>query len=179
MTYCTFNNVIEEGIARGLKAHMVDYVWHAPLLKLAGGGECSFLPDTHWLSGVAYHYAALANQQEWGFDLNGSSAIQACRYMPESDHDWHIDSLGLHIAGGLTRKLTVVIDCQVDRHVAKGGHIELLLSEQDSGKKIIRLDNDAPLSVHVFPSYIPFRTTAVTQGERYYWLCWGLGSRFI
>lgn len=155
--------------------------WHSSLVKLAGGGQVAFLPDYHWLSGIAYHYASLANQENWNFELYGTSSLQVCKFTVGNLHDWHIDALGFKDAKQLSRKLTIIIDYQTNKSAVSGGNLELLLTEQDSSERIFTLDRkvDADFSVHVFPSYIPFRISEVTTGEREFILCWGLGPKFL
>jgi hypothetical protein len=181
MSYCTFKNVLERETAQAISTLTNKLTWHSSLTKLAGSGNTAFLPDTHWLSGVAYHYASLANQENWRFEMYGTSSLQVCKFTPETSHDWHIDTLGFKDSKQLSRKLSIIIDYQLHRDISKGGNIELLLTEQDGDQKITRLDSSAEdqLSVHVFPSYIPFRTSSVLEGTREYLVCWGLGPQFV
>ena len=92
-----------------------------------------------------------------------------------------MDVLGFVDSKKLSRKLTIVIDYQLGRPSFKDGNLEILLTEQDGEQKIVRLDakEEGHLSVHVFPSYIPFRTTGISEGMREYIICWGLGPRFV
>jgi hypothetical protein len=122
-----YENGLEAQIVGAIKALTGTLKWHPNLLGLCGNGECSFFPDHHWLSGVVFHYGAMANGDNWGFDVVGSSAVQLCRYKAGEEHAWHIDALNMVQQDGLARKLTVVLDLQYEDNVC-GGELQLLMT---------------------------------------------------
>jgi hypothetical protein len=172
---------MEKELSEAIEKISSGLTWHSSLVKLAGGGQVAFLPDSHWLSGIAFHYASLANQDSWKFEMYGTSSVQMCKFTSGTFHEWHSDALGFKDAKQLSRKLTIIIDYQSGKSGVSGGNLELLLTEQDSSEKIVKLDRkiDEDLSVHVFPSYIPFRVSEISKGEREFILCWGLGPQFV
>lgn len=99
-----------------------------------------------------------ANDQVYGFDLLGiidQDFPQVFKYTEECHYDWHID---LNIVAP-TRKLTFIINLSSDDEV-KGGDLEFLNINVDE----YGINNLGKLIV--FPSYLPYRITPVTEGEK-------------
>lgn len=179
MTYCTINNAFEKDICVAIQEIVRQANWHSKIIQLAGDGQCAFFPDHHWLSGFAFHYAATANNDNWNFDIVGTSAVQICKYGEGEGHSWHIDSLGYKHSSMMDRKLTIVIDYQTDKQNLIGGDLELMMTPQDQPETFIKLVNQGLSgAVYIFPSYVPFRINPVSKGTREFAVCWALGNKF-
>jgi hypothetical protein len=178
IAYKTYRNCFENGLDSCIDGISRDLVWHGSELGLSGEGSTAFLPDTHWISGLMFHYAAMANNEIWNFHIVGSSSVQFSSFDQEKGYDWHIDTLGFSINSGLSRKLTVIIDFGGSSQ-SKGGDIEVMASQQNGPQRIINLSNNAKSSLHVFPAFLPWRLNRVIDGNRKLIVGWILGNSFI
>ena len=99
-----------------------------------------------------------ANNQVYGFDLLGiidQDFPQVFKYTSDCYYNWHID---LNVVAP-TRKMTFIINLS-DENDYKGGDLEFL-NINVSEYKVNTLGK-----IIVFPSYIPYRITPVTEGEK-------------
>lgn len=56
--------------------------------------ECSWIPDTHWLSGLCYYYLVKANEENFKYNIGtvGSKEVQYTSYSEGEYYGWHVDT---------------------------------------------------------------------------------------
>jgi hypothetical protein len=140
--------------------------------------DVAFFPLDHWVTGLLFHFGALANGHAWRFDIRGSQAVQALAYGEGGHYTWHQDSCGLS-EGGLIRKLSVMIPLSSPDEY-EGGNFEILsTSGRDGEGQIVQVAEAAkPGSVVVFPAYVQHRVTRITRGFRRSLVAWLTGPPF-
>ena len=144
-----------------------------------------FWTADHWISGLTFHYAALANEELWDFRLTRTQGVQFGEYALGGTYDWHKDEFDQpfgdeapEIWRGQARKLSVVVTLSAPEDY-EGGELEF---KDTFGE---RVDNPEMMdkirqrgSVVVFPAYTPHRVSPVKQGIRYSLATWVLGPPF-
>lgn len=122
---------------------------------------------THWLCGVLFNYAVLANlAANWGRQIVAPQTVQFAKYSVEDHYDWHADTHLLSPAP-VARKITSI--CLLSRRSEfEGGWLEI---EGCAGP--IELEQG---SIIAFPSVLRHRVTPVTAGERISATCWAMGD---
>jgi PKHD-type hydroxylase len=123
------------------------------------------LNPTHWLCGILYNYATLANLSAgWGRMVDRPQTVQFARYGVEDHYNWHADTNPL-ATSPVSRKITSI--CLLSsKSDFEGGSLEI-----EGVDKPIDLDIG---SVVAFPSILRHRVTPVTRGERRSATCCGL-----
>jgi predicted 2-oxoglutarate/Fe(II)-dependent dioxygenase YbiX len=134
--------------------------------------------ETHWVHSIPLHYAALANNRIWHYDVSSVDATILLRYEDEGHYRWHHD-----IAFGQPtednprpehRKLSIVASL-TDPSEFEGGRLRF----QDLGGS--ELDDDrvqSQGSVTVFPSHVKHMVEPLESGVRYSLVSWLLGLPF-
>jgi PKHD-type hydroxylase len=130
--------------------------------------EISWIPeneDNMWLYDKIAHYAIIANQEMWNFDIWGyHDALQFTNYYGDGGHyDWHAD-LGPGISN---RKLSVVLQLS-EGDSYEGGELQM-----NTGGGITSVPKQYGL-LCFFPSFVLHRVTPLTSGTRtslVTWLC--------
>lgn len=133
--------------------------------------EVGFFSREHWVTGLFFHFGALANAKAWRFEVRGVGTVQVATYDQGGHQTWHADS-GPSLEG-LERKLTV-LTCLSDVDQYAGGEFEIMTG---GGPKKIE-EAGVPGSVVIFPAYMPHRVLPVTQGVRRSIVAWLIGPAF-
>lgn len=147
--------------------------------------EIFFWTSDHWINGLTYHYAMLANEEVWNYRLSCSQGVQFGEYADGGTYDWHKDEFDMpfgdespKIWRGLARKLSVVVNLS-DPNDYEGGQLEF---KDTFGEKVADTDLMQRIrskgSVVVFPAYTPHRVTPVESGVRHSLATWVLGPPF-
>jgi predicted 2-oxoglutarate/Fe(II)-dependent dioxygenase YbiX len=133
-----------------------------------------FFEQDHWVHGILYHYAILANKSAWRFPITVPSSAQIAVYKNGSFFDWHSDNAPAQEGDLFERKISVVMN--ISGQSWGGGILELQpeWSAMTSEPKGIK-DEFTPGSIVVFPSSAPHRVTTITDGERITLTSWILG----
>ena len=133
-----------------------------------------FFAQDHWVHGIMFHYAILANNRSWGMPIIGPSAVQVAIYREGSFFEWHSDNAPTQQGDKVERKISVVMN--ISGQDFSGGVLELQTDWGNFAPEPMRLDQlSAPGSVAVFPSVAPHRVTPVTAGARITLTTWILG----
>ena len=152
----------------------------------AGQAAAGFWPADHWLSGLLWHFAVLANKDLWRYNVSTSQGVQFATYETKGFYDWHKDELDEPFGEGapepwrgLARKLSVSANLS-DPADYEGGE---LLMKDTSGNTIQNRELAAQLgqqgTVVVFPSYILHAVRPVTSGVKHSLVTWVLGPPFV
>lgn len=125
------------------------------------------LAPNHWLCGILFNYAVLANQEAgWGRSISTPQTVQFAKYAVGDHYNWHADT-HLLAASPVSRKITSI--CLLShKDEFEGGILEI-----EGYNKTIELDYG---SVIAFPSVLRHRVSPVTRGERRSATCWALGE---
>lgn len=143
-------------------------------LKEKRSSLVGFFAQDHWVHGVFFHYAVLANNRSWGLPIIAPSPAQAAIYREGSFFDWHSDNAPAQQGDTVERKISVVIN--ISGQTFSGGILELQPEWGSFASEPMRLiQHSTPGSVAVFPSLAPHRVTAITAGERITLTSWILG----
>lgn len=100
-----------------------------------------------------------ANNEIYDFKLLGiidQDYPQVFKYKEDDYQDWHLDITPM----SPTRKITFIIILD-DENDKKGGTVEFLNTSMDS--EILKQGN-----ILIFPSFLPYRITPVTEGEAHF-----------
>ena len=119
-------------------------------------------PKWQWLYDSLKTSASIANDQHWGFDIDGVSEdnVQLARYEIGERYGWHADN-DLNASGQIRlRTLSIVV---LLKSAISGGGIEM----RDGG--VISLD---PGDALIFPSTQEHQALKVTRGSRYSLTLW-------
>jgi PKHD-type hydroxylase len=128
--------------------------------------KVSWFETNSWVAGILQHYAFLANDQAWKFNLSGVQKPQFTIYEPGGFYNFHEDASQIST---LMRKISIVITI-TDPSTYEGGNFEFA----DGTVPDIRSVG----SILVFPSFISHRVAPVTEGIRYSLVCWVEGPGF-
>lgn len=137
----------------------------------------AFFPQEHWITGLLYHFSAIANGKLWQLALTAPTPVQYAEYGESGFYDWHMDMGGDPPNATTTRKVTVVLSLS-DGDEYQGGDLELKLGWDNRSEQVVPLTGARRKgSVVVFPSIMPHRVTPVTAGTRRTAVCWLIGPR--
>ena len=149
----------------------------APTTEIRDAATINFGP-THWVHALPLHYAALANNRMWGFDVSVVDATILIRYQGEGHYTWHHDITTIEPTEDQPRpqhrKLSIVI-ALTDPAAYEGGRLRF---KDLDGREIDDERVQAQGSVTVFPSYIQHQVEPVSEGERFTLVSWLLGMPF-
>jgi len=127
--------------------------------------------ESHWVSSIFSHYIAIANKQQWEYDLNVLLGIQVSTYeAPDGHYKWHSD-YGTSKNNEFTRKLSASL-LLTDPEDYEGGDLEFI---DYHGNNILSPKERG--SIIVFDSRIPHRVTPVTKGKRCSLVTWMYGPK--
>lgn len=140
--------------------------------------QVGFFPAGHWITGLLYHYAAIANREAWQYAADMVTTVQFAAYRPGDHFDWHVDYAQTGQDRRPERKITVILSLS-GAGAHEGGELELRTVWEDTGQSITRpFAGQAAGSVLVFPSMTPHRVLPVLSGERLTATCWIAGAPF-
>jgi len=158
--------------------------------------ENTWIPSTHWVCGLLWHYVNKANRENFLYDLTAfdSESIQFTKYGPGQFYTWHNDAdhsvmykpqamsnndePGILVQDYLNRKcmeirkLSVVVQLS-DPEEYKGGNLQLL----DEGDKQYIAPRKKG-TIIVFDSRTKHRVLKVTEGTRRSLVGWVVGPRW-
>jgi len=147
-----------------------------------------WVPETHWVCGMLWHYIQLANRNNFRYDIDGfdNGSIQYTRYQEGNYYNWHKDD-------GVSNAYTPVDDPEEDfikgstQKIRKLSVTVQLSSHEDyTGGEVQFLENNnktffAPKkkgTVIVFDSRLPHRAKKVLTGERRSLVGWVVGPQW-
>ena len=131
--------------------------------------KIAFIDQEHWISGVLYHYLKMANDFNFGYDINGIENPQLTEYKEGQYYDWHMDYSPIKGSQSSFRKLSVTVQLSDEKSYG-GGELEFLLSNG----KLMRASKRRG-SITVFDSRTSHRVTEVTSGTRKSLVAWFYG----
>jgi len=134
-----------------------------------------FFAADHWVNGLLYHYAALANARSWRYSLVAPTPSQYAEYEEGCYFDWHADYAPASDGQTVERKITVVLNIS-EHNSFSGGHFEVRPNWVEPESPVERLDAiSAAGSVVVFPSMTPHRVLPIEKGQRHSITTWVAG----
>jgi hypothetical protein len=148
-------------------------------LPLARSSLVGFFSPDHWINGILYHYAAIANARSWRFSLIAPSPAQYATYKESSHFEWHVDYAPATNAQAIERKITVILELSNSSEYS-GGRLELLSDWAAADRPSTNpMENATSGSIVVFPSLTPHRVTPVLRGERRTITSWIVGPPLL
>lgn len=143
--------------------------------------QVGYWDERHWINGLVWHFATLANREIWQFDLTLCAGVQFGTYRPGDFYEWHkdefqrpYDDVGPPAWRGLNRKMSVVINL-TDGSTYTGGDFLL----KDPWGNVLDLPELRQQgTVIVFPSYVLHTIRSVECGVRHSLSAWVLGPSF-
>jgi PKHD-type hydroxylase len=158
--------------------------------------KVSFIPENHWISGFVMHYAFMANNLNYHYDLTGidSGALQYGIYGVNDHYDWHSD-YDLTIMGqfpvnnnhGVNKERIEAVQASSSEFVRKlSFSLQLTEEYQYEGGDLQIMERDGTThsmprekgTIIFFDSRIVHRVTPVTKGERRSIVGWITGPRW-
>lgn len=134
-------------------------------------------PDTHWIMGILFHYAAIENSARWNYDIQGPSPAQFATYEDGGFYQWHADTSEIPLSAQITRKITCILSIS-DGDDYQGGNLEIRLgTDSDDVKSFVISEARSQGSIVIFPSVVSHRVTPVTAGRRISITSWILGPQ--
>jgi len=150
--------------------------------------KVTWIPTTHWVGGLAYHYVNRANKENFLYDISGfdNETIQYTCYEEGEYYHWHNDA-SIEVSYKPTdnpqenfivsnteqiRKLSLVIQLS-DPDEYEGGELQLMGSDGQT--------HFAPKtrgSVIIFDSRTPHRVKKILSGKRKSLVGWVCGKRW-
>lgn len=138
--------------------------------------EISYGP-THWVQGIVWNYANLANDRAWGLEVAESDSTVLLRYTPDSHFVWHQDVLapatGDDDVEPSCRRLSVILNL-TDPSGYEGG---ILRFRDGADREITDRRVQYQGSITVFPSDLLHKVEPLTHGERFTVVSWILGPQ--
>jgi Rps23 Pro-64 3,4-dihydroxylase Tpa1-like proline 4-hydroxylase len=141
---------------------------------ITGGGlnrtirdsEVSWIPRTHWINGIIWHYVWEANKNNFNYDIDGiHGQVQLTSYSPGEYYQWHMDDMNEFEDIG-NRKLSITIQLS-DTEDYEGGQVQFLTSDN---KPFFGPRSKG--SIIVFDSRMKHRVLPVTKGVRKSLVAW-------
>ena len=188
-------NLIEEDLAETFDPQMQDSRLHGDSLnKEKRNSQNAWVPTSHWVGGLIWHYIQRANRENFLYDLRciDGESMQYTRYGEGMFYDWHNDSgLATHykpVSVGnrtegrqqdfvnenleLVRKLSFALQLSSPDDY-EGGNVVLL---DEGGKKYIVPRQRG--TVVLFDSRTQHRVNKVKSGVRKSIVGWVVGPRW-
>ena len=155
-----------EATVGGQSENLVDSNIRKSEIRWAGGID--------WIKDLIYNYAATANRNAFGFDINYLQDIQYTIYKgtDQGHYDWHFDTFWAG-QNAYDRKISVIIQLS-DPSEYEGG--EFLLESQYEQPDPTELKQRG--TVFCFPSPIRHTVKPVTSGVRKSLVAWIEGPKF-
>lgn len=150
--------------------------------------KTTWIPETHWISGLCYHYVLLANRTNFRYDITGidKGLLQYTSYSEGEYYGWHQDSgvPSLATIGDDERENFITTNSERVRKLS----FILQLSDPDEytgGEvQLMRADNSSYFlpktrgTFAVFDSRIMHRVKKVHSGTRKSLVGWIVGPRW-
>lgn len=134
-----------------------------------------FFKEDHWVTGVMYHFAAIANTKNWRMALTAPTPVQYAEYSEGAFYDWHMDMGGEPPNTPTTRKVTAILALS-DDHEYEEGNLEIKVGWDNRNESTVSVTGlRSKGSLLVFPSLMPHRVTPVAVGTRRTVVCWLIG----
>ena len=137
-----------------------------------------WIPDSHWVCGLLWHYVTLANNTNFGYDITqfDHNAIQYTRYEAGQYYGWHKDdgvaSIDPNDRTKQIRKLSVVV--QLSSHEDyTGGEFQMM---EDVNRTFFAPKQKG--TIIIFDSRLPHRAKKVLTGERRSLVAWVTGPQW-
>ena len=139
--------------------------------------ECKnfWIPNTHWISGMMFHFVNVANQINFNFDLEmWCGDIQYTIYDGSGTYyDWHSD-FSPDFNTDFVRKLSISLMLS-SANDYEGGELELYMGMGDNKNRKFKLDVG---DLVVFPSNMWHKVNPIKSGKRICLVGWFGGSPF-
>jgi len=139
--------------------------------------ECKnfWIPNTHWISGMMFHFVNIANQLNFNFDLEmWCGDIQYTIYEGSGTYyDWHSD-FSPDFNKDFVRKLSISLMLSSVSDY-EGGELELDMGKGDNKNAKFKLDTG---DLVVFPSNMWHKVNPITSGKRVCLVGWFGGPPF-
>lgn len=173
--------IVADGDALARTDAAINATHKADTVMVDGGirrTEVAFFPESHWVNGILWHYASLANNEEWHLDIRVCPSAQYGVYPPGGHYDWHQDEFDQPYDRfsaiplvGFNRKLSAVINLS-DPGDYEGGRFRL---RSPFGAEVDVPGSEARGSVIVFQSGTVHTAGRVDAGVRRSLVGWILG----
>jgi predicted 2-oxoglutarate/Fe(II)-dependent dioxygenase YbiX len=148
--------------------------------------ENAWIPTTHWVAGLIWHYVQRANRENFLYDLNSidNESLQYTFYHEGQFYEWHTDSSlssqhspasydeALSPPKEFVRKLSVVLQLS-DPESYEGGNLEI--QDYEGGTYTAPREKG---TIIMFDSRALHRVTPVTKGIRKSIVGWVVGPRW-
>jgi PKHD-type hydroxylase len=136
--------------------------------------EIRWAGDIQWIKDLIYGYAATANRNAFGFDINYLADVQYTIYKgsEEGHYDWHYDTFWAG-ENAYDRKISVIIQLSNPSDYEGG---EFLLEPQYEQPNPTDLKQRG--TVFCFPSFLRHTVKPVTKGIRKSLVAWVEGPKF-
>ena len=136
--------------------------------------EIRWAGDIQWIKDLIYGYAATANRNAFGFDINYLADVQYTIYKgsEEGHYDWHYDTFWAG-ENAYDRKISVIIQLSNPSDYEGG---EFLLEPQYEQPNPTDLKQRG--TVFCFPSFLRHTVKPVTKGIRKSLVAWIEGPKF-
>lgn len=139
--------------------------------------ECKnfWIPNTHWISGMMFHFVNVANQINFNFDLEmWCGDIQYTIYEGSGTYyDWHSD-FSPDFNNDFVRKLSISLMLSSSDDY-EGGELELDMGKGDNVNAKFKLDVG---DLVIFPSNMWHKVNPITSGKRVCLVGWFGGPPF-
>lgn len=139
--------------------------------------ECKnfWIPNTHWISGMMFHFVNVANQLNFNFDLQmWCGDIQYTIYEGSGTYyDWHSD-FSPDFNKDFVRKLSISLMLSSSEDY-EGGELELDMGKGDNQNAKFKLDVG---DLVVFPSNMWHKVNPIISGKRVCLVGWFGGPPF-
>jgi PKHD-type hydroxylase len=137
--------------------------------------EVSWLPDTHWISGLCYHFVMKANKDNFKYDITGfdNGQMQYTSYSEGEFYNWHTDtSISTTSDNQLIRKLSFILQLSnYDEYT--GGEVQII---NDDGDCYFLPKTKG--TILIFDSRARHRVRKVHSGNRKSLVGWVVGPRW-
>lgn len=172
---------LNEGMVLGYeKLPVVDYTRRK--------SKTTFISGSHWIGGFCSHYINLANNENFGYDIEGfgNNVLQYSSYGVGEYYNWHVDasvSDSLVLSGDQKEKY---IDLQIEKIRKLSITVQLSDPEEYSGGEFQFLTDEgetvfAPKekgTIIIFDSRLRHRVRKVRNGSRKSLVGWVVGPRW-
>jgi len=155
----------------------------------------AWIPTTHWLGGLMWHYFKKVNEEVFNYDLHNidGESMQYTHYQTNQQYHWHQDeglaSLYKPLASGSRNDQNIVQDFinKEAEQVRKLSVIVQLADPDDyegGGTQVRDIDNSMVTipkergTLFFFDSRLQHRAMTVTKGLRKSLICWAVGPRW-
>jgi len=148
-----------------------------------------WIPDTHWIGGLLWHYVTLANDSNFGYDIKefDHNSIQYTRYKTGQYYGWHKDDgVGSIVSPDPKHPVDSFIDRNT-KQIRKLSVVVQLSSHEDyTGGEFQMMEDQnrtffAPKTkgtIIIFDSRLPHRAKKVLSGERRSLVAWVTGPQW-